>query len=70
MAHFWKTLLRLDQGPSPEAVELLEESKQDLENARERATVVSDMTEYLSKRREQNHFGDAIDISFTRRRHA
>ena len=69
MARFWKSLLKLDREPDPQAIEILEESKRDLESARERSSVVSDMTGALSKRREQNHFGDALDITF-RRRHA
>ncbi|QRI45079.1 hypothetical protein QEH45_gp25 [Microbacterium phage Shocker] len=69
MARFWKSLLKLDRAPDPKAIETLEESKRDLEAARNRSPVVDDMTGYLSKRREQNHFGDALDITF-RRRHA
>lgn len=69
MARFWKSFLKLDRDPDPKAVETLEESKRDLEAARNRAPVVEDMAGYLSKRREQNHFGDALDITF-RRRHA
>lgn len=56
----------------------IEQAREELESAREekidvvgRSTEIRDLTEYLAKRREQNHFGDALDISFKpRRRHA
>lgn len=57
--------------PDPQAVEKLRQSEKQLEAANSRTSDIKDLTEYLAARREQNHFGDALSISFTpRRRHA
>jgi len=55
-----------------------EKAREELVRAREetievigRSTEIRDLTDYLATRRQQNHFGDALDISFKpRRRHA
>lgn len=55
-----------------------EKAREELVRAREetievigRSTEIRDLTDYLAARRQQNHFGDALDISFKpRRRHA
>lgn len=70
MVGIWKKIMgRRD--PDPQAVAQLAQSEAQLEHARSRSNEVNDLAQYLATRREQNHFGDAIDISFTpRRRHA
>lgn len=70
MARFWKNLTGKTE-PDPFAVAKLEESRQQLTDVHNRSIEIYDLTSYLSKRREQNHFGDSLTISFTpRRRHA
>lgn len=70
MVRLWKKLMG-HREPDAQAVAQLAKSEAQLEDARSRTTAINDLTAYLAERREQNHFGDAIDISFTpRSRHA
>lgn len=65
----WKSLLGLDRKPDPETVKLLEDSKKELTDARSQEPLVNNVSGYLAARRERNHFGDALTISFTPRSH-
>lgn len=67
MARFWKTLFGFDRKPDPEAVKLLEESEQELTDVRSQEDQVNNVSGYLATRRQRNHFGDALTISFTPR---
>lgn len=67
MARFWKSLLGFDRKPDPEAVKLLEDSKKELADVNSREYQVRNVSGYLATRRERNHFGDALTISFTPR---
>lgn len=70
---FWKKLLPVrNAGPSPEALAQLEKSKVRLAEVESRETRVVRMSAWLDQRREQNHFGDDLDITFVRKkpRHA
>lgn len=42
-------------------------AEQELESVNERAPRVAAMTTYLAERRAANHFGESIQITFTRR---
>lgn len=67
----WKKLQPRQGEPSPEAIVELKKSEQQLAQAQERAPFVHSVSTWLNHRNEENHFGDAVDISFTpRRRHA
>ncbi len=66
---FWKRRPTVEPlTPDPD----LERSKQRADSAynaaMRRGEVVEKMTKTLAERREQNHFGESIDISFTPRR--
>lgn len=53
-----------------EARDLRLQAAMDLEQAKRQAPAIDRLTSYLRARREQNHFGDAIQITYTRRGHA
>ena len=54
--------------PSPEAVEILQESEKKLEEVQSQEAEIQRVTSYLAARRQQNHFGGTLTISFTPRR--
>lgn len=68
----WKKIQPRQGEPTPEALAELETSRQQLEKVESREDVVKRVSAWLEYRNTQNHFGDAVDISFTprRRRHA
>lgn len=67
----WKKIQPRQGEPSPEALAELEKSKKQLAQAEAREPFVNRVSVWLDHRNEENHFGDAVDISFTpRRRHA
>lgn len=66
MTRFWSSLLGRRE-PDPQTVEKLKQSSETLEAAQNRSEEVFELTNYLAARREQNHFGDALDITFRRR---
>ena len=67
----WKKLQPRQGEPSPEALAELEKSEQQLAAAEARAPFVDRVSTWLEHRNTENHFGDAVDISFTpRSRHA
>lgn len=69
MARFWKNLTGRTE-VNPLAVERLVESQKQLEDVDNRSSEILILTAYLARRREQNHFGDSLTLSFTpRRRH-
>lgn len=57
------------QEPSPEAVKGLEDSRQQLAEVQSREPAVRRLTAYLDHRYDQNHFGEAIDITYKLRNH-
>ena len=67
MMKFWNHLLPIHCEPSAEAVKGLEEATRELARTIEHGTHVFAMSDWLDRRREENHFGDALDISFKRR---
>lgn len=68
----WKKIQPRQGEPSPEALAELRKSEQQLAQAEERSDYVSRISSWLAARNNQNHYGDAVDITFTprRRRHA
>jgi hypothetical protein len=67
---FWKRLTR-EQPPSPEALEELRASQQEYNAVVSRGPKVAQMASWLETRQRDNHFGDDLSITFTRRgRHA
>lgn len=70
MAHNWKIFFKIGKpDPDPSAVALLAESEKQLVEAKSQDNLVHSVSEYLAARRERNHFGDALTISFTPRSH-
>lgn len=67
MSRIWKSILGYDRKPDPKAVEMLEQSQKELDHVHSQAPVVNSVSGYLAARRQQNHFGDALTISFTPR---
>ncbi len=53
-----------------EAIAHREEAQSELEELRTQGNRVNQLTSKLAERRALNHFGDSIQISFTRRGHA
>lgn len=66
MSRFWKKLTG-NAEPDPQAVEKLLESKLELAEVKSKTAAIDNVSGYLATRREQNHFGDALTISFTPR---
>lgn len=67
----WKKLQPRQGEPSPDALAELKKSEDQLAQAEARDPLVDRISTWLEHRNEENHFGDAVDISFTpRRRHA
>lgn len=67
---FWKKIQPRRGEPTPEALEELKRSQQQLARAESRDDYVQRISAWLEARNSQNHFGDAVDITFTpRRRH-
>lgn len=54
--------------PSVEATEALESSREQLRSVSEREGVIRQTVSYLAERRELNHFGDDLSITFEPRR--
>ena len=70
MARNWKSLFGISRSvPDPTVVAMLEESEKQLVETRKQSKAVNSVSGYLATRREQNHFGDALTISFTPRSH-
>lgn len=69
---FWKKIQPRQGEPTPEALEALKKSEHQLAQAEARDDYVGRISTWLDTRNNQNHFGDAVDITFTprRRRHA
>lgn len=68
MSRNWKSFFKIrGPRPDPEAVAMLEESEQQLAEAQGRSSDINSVSGYLATRRERNHFGDALTISFTPR---
>jgi len=53
-----------------EAKVMREEAARDLRDLESQAPVIARMTGYLNDRRRRNHFGESIQITYTRRKHA
>jgi hypothetical protein len=51
----------------PEAQEMRSQAQKQLRAVTRRGPDVSQLVDYLAERRAQNHFGESITISFTRR---
>lgn len=68
---FWNRLQPRRGAPSPESIAELKKSKQELARVEAQSSRVQQVSSWLDMRNRQNHFGDALTISFTprRRRH-
>lgn len=53
-----------------EAQEMRDEAAQDLQALKRQAPAIARMTGYLNGRRDTNHFGESIQITYVRRGHA
>lgn len=70
MARFWKKVTGSHE-PDPQAVAQLKSSEERLEQARSLSDDIAALSSYLAERRQENHFGEALNITFTpRNRHA
>ena len=67
MKKFWERLIPIHHEPSEEAVKGLAEATRDLEETLSRGAYVYALSDWLDHRREENHFGDALEVSFKRR---
>lgn len=69
----WKRK-KLDPVPVPddlhEAISMRAQASEELRELENQAPAVQRLSSYLSERRQLNHFGDSIQITFTRRGHA
>lgn len=53
-----------------QAQEMRDEAAQDLRDLERQAPAINRMTGYINGRRQTNHFGETIQITFYRRKHA
>jgi hypothetical protein len=63
----FRDLLPVKQLPSEEAVKGLEYSESQLAYAESRDSLVSRLASWLNDRNDENHYGDALTISYTRK---
>ena len=67
MLRSWKSFFGLDRTPDPDMLARLKASEKELAVVEKQGEEVEKVSKWLATRRKQNHFGDALTISFTPR---